>query len=104
MPKNMHLYLHWHISDPKLTDAEVDRIVDFLGALTDETFLPQRPARVPSGLIISSKAAEALSTRPQNGATFSGPFLSSKAAVALSTRPEKGVTFSGLIISSKRGE
>ncbi|HEY6643930.1 cytochrome-c peroxidase [Povalibacter sp.] len=50
VPKDMHLYLHWHISDPKLTDAEVDRIVDFLGALTDETFLPQTPARVPSGL------------------------------------------------------
>jgi cytochrome c peroxidase len=50
VPKDMHLYLHWHIADPKLTDTEVDRIVDFLGALTDETFLPQRPARVPSGL------------------------------------------------------
>jgi cytochrome c peroxidase len=50
VPKDMHLYLHWHISDPKLTDTEVDRIVDFLGALTDETFLPQIPARVPSGL------------------------------------------------------
>jgi cytochrome c peroxidase len=50
LPAGMHLYLHWHISDPKLTDAEVDRIVDFLGALTDETFLPQVPARVPSGL------------------------------------------------------
>jgi cytochrome c peroxidase len=50
VPKGMHLYLHWHISDPKLTDAEVDRIVDFLGALTDETFLPQTPAHVPSGL------------------------------------------------------
>ena len=50
VPKDMHLYLHWHISDPKLTDTEVDRIVDFLGALTDETFLPQTPARVPSGL------------------------------------------------------
>jgi cytochrome c peroxidase len=50
VPKGMQLYLHWHISDPKLTDAEVDRIVDFLGALTDETFLPQAPARVPSGL------------------------------------------------------
>jgi cytochrome c peroxidase len=50
VPADMHLYLHWHISDPKLTDAEVDRIVDFLGALTDETFLPQTPARVPSGL------------------------------------------------------
>lgn len=50
VPKDMHLYLHWHISDPKLTDTEVDRIVDFLGALTDETFLPQMPSRVPSGL------------------------------------------------------
>ena len=50
VPKDMHLYLHWHISDPKLTDTEVDRIVDFLGTLTDETFLPQLPARVPSGL------------------------------------------------------
>lgn len=50
VPKDMQLYLHWHISDPKLTAAEVDRIVDFLGALTDETFVPQPPARVPSGL------------------------------------------------------
>jgi cytochrome c peroxidase len=50
VPKGMHLYLHWHITDPNLTDNEVDRIVDFLGALTDETFLPQRPERVPSGL------------------------------------------------------
>lgn len=49
VPKDMQLYLHWHISDPKLTSTEVDRIVDFLGALTDETFLPQPPARVPSG-------------------------------------------------------
>ena len=51
VPEGMHLYLHWHISDPDLTDTEVDRIVDFLGALTDETFLPQRPERVPSGLV-----------------------------------------------------
>ncbi len=50
VPGDMYLYLHWHISDPKLTQTEVDRIVDFLGALTDETFLPQIPARVPSGL------------------------------------------------------
>jgi cytochrome c peroxidase len=53
VPKGMHLYLHWHISDPNLTETEVDRIVDFLGALTDETFLPQRPARVPSGLALN---------------------------------------------------
>lgn len=50
VPAGMNLYLHWHISDPDLTETEVDRIVDFLGALTDETFLPQVPARVPSGM------------------------------------------------------
>jgi cytochrome c peroxidase len=51
VPADMTLYLHWHISDPHLTQTEVDRIVDFLGALSDETFLPQTPARVPSGLM-----------------------------------------------------
>ena len=55
VPKGMHLYLHWHISDPDLTETEVDRIVDFLGALTDETFLPQTPARVPSGLALTQR-------------------------------------------------
>jgi len=55
VPKGMHLYLHWHISDPKLTDTEVDRIVDFLGALTDETFVPLTPARVPSGLTLTKR-------------------------------------------------
>jgi len=50
VPKNLHLYLHWHITDPHLSDREIDRIVDFLQALTDESFLPQVPARVPSGL------------------------------------------------------
>jgi len=50
VPKDMHLYLHWHITDPHLTAAEIDRVVDFLGALTDEAFIPATPARVPSGL------------------------------------------------------
>ena len=54
-PSNIQLYLHWHISDPNLTETEVDRIVDFLGALTDETFLPQVPTRVPSGVILSKR-------------------------------------------------
>ena len=30
--------------------AEIDRVVEFLGALTDEAFTPATPARVPSGL------------------------------------------------------
>ncbi len=50
VPKDLHLYLHWHITDPHLTDREIDRVVDFLQALTDESFLPQVPVRVPSGL------------------------------------------------------
>jgi cytochrome c peroxidase len=50
VPKDLHLYLHWHITDPHLTDREVDRVVDFLQALTDESFMPQVPVRVPSGL------------------------------------------------------
>ena len=62
VPKDMQLYLHWHISDPNLTDTEVDRLVDFLDALTDETFLPKVPARVPSGLAIAANAAEAALT------------------------------------------
>jgi cytochrome c peroxidase len=50
VPEGMTLYLHWHIGSPKLTDYEVDRLVDFMQALTDETFMPRVPARVPSGL------------------------------------------------------
>ncbi|HET7204769.1 MAG TPA: cytochrome c peroxidase [Steroidobacteraceae bacterium] len=50
VPEDQALYLHWHISSPNLTEREVERLVDFLQTLTDETFLPQVPARVPSGL------------------------------------------------------
>ena len=44
------MQLHWHIWEPNLTDYELDRLVDFLGTLTDETFKPQIPKRLPSGL------------------------------------------------------
>jgi cytochrome c peroxidase len=50
VPKDQVLYLHWHITSPDLTPREVARLVDFLQALTDETFLPAVPRRVPSGL------------------------------------------------------
>lgn len=43
------LTIHWHIWEPQLTADEVDLVVDFLGALTDESFMPTRPAQVPSG-------------------------------------------------------
>jgi cytochrome c peroxidase len=50
VPEGVDLQLHWHISSPDLTDYELDRLVDFLGTLTDESLKPQIPQRVPSGL------------------------------------------------------
>ncbi len=50
VPKGENLTLHWHIWEPKLTETELDRLVDFLQALTDESFKPERPTVVPSGL------------------------------------------------------
>ena len=55
VPKNEKLILHWHIHEPKLTNAELDRVVDFLKTLTDESFKPQRPKNVPSGLAVPLK-------------------------------------------------
>ncbi|HEY6131609.1 MAG TPA: cytochrome c peroxidase [Halioglobus sp.] len=50
VPEGVDLHLHWHISSPHLSDHELDRLVDFLGTLTDESLQPQVPERVPSGL------------------------------------------------------
>ena len=50
VPRGEQLRIHWHIWEPKLSEQELDRLVDFLGALTDESFRPASPARVPSGL------------------------------------------------------
>jgi len=50
VPAGLDLHLHWHISSPDLTDYELDRLVDFLGTLTDESLKPQIPERLPSGL------------------------------------------------------
>lgn len=50
VPEGVDMHLHWHIWEPKLTDYELDRLVDFMKTLTDESFKPQVPARVPSGL------------------------------------------------------
>lgn len=52
VPRGERLYLHWHINEPRLTDEELDRLVDFLQALTDESFMPEIPARVPSGAVL----------------------------------------------------
>lgn len=50
VPEGEHLNLHWHIWEPKLTDEELDQVVAFLHTLSDESFKPKVPERVPSGL------------------------------------------------------
>ncbi len=52
VPKGENLYLHWHIWEPNLTDTELDRLVDFLKTLTDESFKPKVPEKLPSGIQI----------------------------------------------------
>jgi cytochrome c peroxidase len=51
VPADEDLTLHWHIWEPNLSASELDRLVDFLGTLTDESFTPIVPQKVPSGLI-----------------------------------------------------
>ncbi|MDJ0879322.1 MAG: cytochrome c peroxidase, partial [Halieaceae bacterium] len=50
VPEGVDMHIHWHIWEPKLTDEELDLLVDFLMTLTDETFSPPIPEVVPSGL------------------------------------------------------
>ncbi len=50
VPDSLDLKLHWHIWEPQLKEKEIDQIVAFLKTLTDETFLPQIPKKLPSGL------------------------------------------------------
>lgn len=50
VPQGEQLYIHWHIWNPELSDYELDRLVDFLKTLTDETFTPEIPETLPSGL------------------------------------------------------
>ncbi|AWW00038.1 cytochrome-c peroxidase [Arcticibacterium luteifluviistationis] len=50
VPKGENLLIHWHIWEPDLSDYELDRLVDFLKTLTDESFTPKIPEKVPSGL------------------------------------------------------
>ncbi len=55
--------LHWHIWEPKLAEHELDRLVDFMRALTDESFTPAIPAQVPSGLAPVGRVPPALQAR-----------------------------------------
>jgi cytochrome c peroxidase len=60
--EQQRMIVHWHIWEPQLTDDELDRLVDFLGTLTDENFKPQIPERVPSGLMPIGTVPDALGT------------------------------------------
>ncbi|MEX1667119.1 cytochrome-c peroxidase [Zhongshania arctica] len=50
VPEGEHLSLHWHIWEPDLNDRELDLLVAFLKTLTDQSFMPVLPQKVPSGL------------------------------------------------------
>ncbi len=50
VPPGENLKIHWHIWEPNLSDEELDRLVDFLQTLTDESFKPSEPAELPSGM------------------------------------------------------
>ncbi len=50
VPAGEALRLHWHIVSPGLSERELERLVDFLRALSDESLKPRIPGRVPSGL------------------------------------------------------
>lgn len=53
VPEGVDLKLHWHIWEPDLTDDEIERLVDFMNTLTDESFIPTIPKEVPSGLPVN---------------------------------------------------
>ena len=50
VPEGESLKIHWHIWEPGLADHELDRLVDFLKTLTDESFKPLEPDILPSGM------------------------------------------------------
>jgi cytochrome c peroxidase len=67
VPAGEELKIHWHIWEPRLADEELDRLVDFLRTLTDESFKPIEPAVLPSGLKpVHNKLASASLPREGN--------------------------------------
>ncbi len=58
VPKDKKLILHWHIWEPELKEEEVEKIVDFLKTLTDESHKPEVPKKLPSGIIQNNISRE----------------------------------------------
>ncbi len=69
VPPGEELKIHWHIWEPKLRDDELDRLVDFLKTLTDESFKPAEPARLPSGMQPVHNNVALAGDTPQHGAS-----------------------------------
>lgn len=53
VPEGESVMIHWHIWEPRLTDTEITSLAKFMGALTDEAFMPEIPKVVPSGLPVT---------------------------------------------------
>ncbi len=53
VPEGESLMIHWHIWEPQLTAREIQLLAIFMGALTDEAFMPEIPTAVPSGLPVT---------------------------------------------------
>ena len=62
------MVLHWHIWEPKLAELELDRLVDFMQTLSDDSFTPAIPSQVPSGLTPIGRLPAVLQTTPNNTA------------------------------------
>jgi len=68
----LDLTIHWHISEPNLTERELDLIVTFMKTLSDEKFKPETPSKVPSGLTpIIHKINHKENTAPKQTAALS---------------------------------
>ncbi|MEP1471183.1 MAG: cytochrome c peroxidase [Halieaceae bacterium] len=67
VPDDQELLIHWHIWEPKLTDDELDRLVDFMKTLTDESFKPREPRALPSGMAPVHNTLAALGSSQEGG-------------------------------------
>lgn len=68
VPPGEDLKIHWHIWEPNLSDMELDRLVDFLQTLTDESFKPSEPLELPSGMQPVHDVIAREGVTPQSGA------------------------------------
>jgi cytochrome c peroxidase len=67
VPADQKLLIHWHIWEPRLTDDELDRLVDFMKTLTDESFKPREPLALPSGMAPVHNTLAALGNSQEGG-------------------------------------